>query len=128
MEFSSLFMNYILHLLHFLGQRVLFLASQEAIFFKPQFFHMKKQVPTKSNRSFRFVISGEGEEGARGWFLRQLKSIWLEVKEETIASNNWVGCNFKPFRGHTFMTSTKNDQLRDPQLPPSAKLNNRSFV
>ena len=85
-------------------------------------------MPTKSNRSFRFVISGEGEEGAGDWFLRQLKSIWLEAKEATITSNNWVGCNFKPFRGHAFMTSTKNDQLCDPQLLPSAKFNNRSFV
>ena len=49
--------------------------------------------------------------------LWQSECIWLDVEEETSASSNWIGCNFKPFRGQTFVASTKNDQLCDPQPP-----------
>ena len=44
-------------------------------------------------------------------------SIWIDVEEETATSNNWIGCNFKPFRGQTFMTITKNNESCDPQPP-----------
>ena len=64
---------------------------------------------------------------------QNVSGLWLDVEEETTASNDWIGCNFKPFRGHTFMTVTKNDQFCDPPMPcvplPSCpKINNRSFV
>ena len=52
---------YELHLPQFLAQRVLLLASQEAIFIKPQFSSHEKLKPTSSNRSFSLVISGWGE-------------------------------------------------------------------
>ena len=42
--------------------------------------------------------------------------LWHDVEEETTASSDWIGCNFKPFRGHTFVAVTKNDQSCDP--PP----------
>ena len=78
-------------------------------------------MPTESNRSFGLVISGLGEGGAGGCSLRQSKCIWFDVELEIPASNNGIGCNFRPFRGHKFMTSTKNDQLCDPELSTSAK-------
>ena len=32
---------------------------------------------------------------------------WLDVEEKTTASNDWIGCNFKLFRGHTFSVLEK---------------------
>ena len=52
----------------------------------------------------------------------------LDVEEETTAANNWVGCNFKPFRDHIFLTLTETDQFCNPPPSPSTKMNNRSFV
>ena len=49
------------------------------------------------------------------------KRIWVDVEEETAASNNYVGFNFKPFRGYIFMMSTKNNQFSDLLPPPSTK-------
>ena len=49
------------------------------------------------------------------------KYIWLDVEEETAASSNYIGFNFKPFRGHIFMMSTKNDQFCDLLSPLSTK-------
>ena len=69
-------------------------------------------MPTESKRYFVLVISGVGErvsEGGEGLglFSTQSKCFWLVVEEETTASNNWNGCNFKPFMGHTFVMFTK---------------------
>ena len=44
------------------------------------------------------------------------------MEEETTVSNvsnDWICCYFIPFRGHTFMTGTKNDQLSGSFLIPS---------
>ena len=54
--------------------------------------------------------------GDWGLLSMQSKCIWLRVEEETAVSNKWIGCNLKPFRGHTFMASTKNHQICDPRL------------
>ena len=70
-------------------------------------------------------VVGRGAGGCSSW---QSKCISFDAKEETAASNNWIGCNFTLFRGHTFIKSTKNGQLYDTQPTPSAKMNNRSFV
>ena len=81
---------------------------------------MKNLVPTESNRCFGLVVSGLGGGGSWGSLVCSLwrpKCVWLDIEEETTASNNWIGCNFKPFTGQTFVTSTKNDQLYDPQPP-----------
>ena len=58
---------------------------------------------------------------------QNVSSLWFDVEKEITASNDSIGCNFKPYRGHTFMT-TENDQFCDPPPPLSAKMNNRSFV
>ena len=76
---------------------------------------------TESNRFFGLVTSGVGERGARSCSLWKSKYAWLDVKEQTTASNNWIDCNFKPFKGHKFMTSTKYDQLCDPPTPSISK-------
>ena len=41
--------------------------------------------------------------------------VWLDVEEETNASNSRIGCNFKQFRSHKFMTSVKIDHSYDPR-------------
>ena len=56
------------------------------------------------------------------WVVRYLCSQnvsgwYLNVEEETIASNDWIGCNLKPFRDHTFMMATKDEQFCDPLHP-----------
>ena len=71
------------------------------------------------------VISGVGRgvSGERDWrlLLYEVKIYlvcgFMLKKKETTASNGWIGCNFKPFRGHKFMTPTKNDQFCDPWPP-----------
>ena len=64
-----------------------------------------------------------GERSAGGWGLFSMysKYIWLDVEEETAASSNYIGFNFKAFRGYIFMMSTKNDQFFDLLYPPSTK-------
>ena len=54
---------------------------------------------------------------------QNVSDLRLCVEEKTVASNDWIGCNFKPFRCHMFMAATNNDP---PPLipPPSAKMNN----
>ena len=78
-------------------------------------------MPTKSNRCFGFVISGMGGRGGSvdGWglFSMQSKCIWLDAEQRYIVSNNSIGCNFKPFASHAFMTSIKNDRFCDPLRP-----------
>ena len=49
------------------------------------------------------------------------KYIWFDVEEETAASSNYIGFNFKAFRGYIFTMSTKNDQFFDLLSPPSTK-------
>ena len=63
--------------------------------------------------------------GAGGCYLRSqnVYGLWLDVEEESTVYNDWIGCNFKPFGGHTFIKTTKNDQFCDSLLPPSAKIN-----
>ena len=54
------------------------------------------------------------------WLLStQAKCIWLVAWcwRRNTTSNYWIGCNFKPLRGHTFMTVTKNDQFCDLPRP-----------
>ena len=51
-------------------------------------------------------------------FFMQSKCIWLDVEEETYASINRMGSyNFKPYRGHSFMTATKIYQFCDSPTP-----------
>ena len=47
--------------------------------------------------------------GLEGCYLRSQNVFgwWLDVEEETTASNDCIGRNFKPFRGYTFMMVTK---------------------
>ena len=54
---------------------------------------------------------GEGVVDAGGCFLcgQNVSDVWVDVEEETTASNDWIGCNVKPFRIYSFMTATKND-------------------
>ena len=108
------FMNS-LHLFHFLIQRDLLLANQK---FKS---HLKITCP--------LIWSSVGwREGRMGEGLRTFlyAGLWLDVDEETTASNYRVGCNFKPFRGHTVMTAIKNEQYCD--YLHLQKMSNRSFV
>ena len=58
--------------------------------------------------------------GVRSCYLcsQNVSGLRLDVEEETTACSDWIGCNFEPFRGHTFMTASKNDQFYDPP-PPS---------
>ena len=58
---------------------------------------------------------------------QNVSSLWLDV-EETAASSDGIGCNFKPFKGQTFMTATTNDQFCDPPATSIYKMNNRFFV
>ena len=44
-------------------------------------------MPTESNRFFGSVISRVGKEGARECSLWQSKCVWLDVEEESTASN-----------------------------------------
>ena len=34
---------------------------------------------------------------------RYVSGWWLDFEGKTTGSNDWIGCNFKPSRGHTFM-------------------------
>ena len=70
----------------------------------------------ESNTCYALVISGVGrgvewEGGAGGCSLRSQNVLWLDVEEETTASDDSIGCSFKLIRGHTFMTATKNGQF-----------------
>ena len=84
---------------------------------------------TESNTCFGLVISQLGKEMSGGWAgscsvrSQNVSGLWFDVEEETATSNDWISCNFKPFRSHTFMTTTKDDQFCDPAPapPPSAK-------
>ena len=56
---------------------------------------------------FGYQLSrGRGELGM-SVVLLQSQSIWIDAEEESTTSSNWFGCNFKPFRGHTYLTSQK---------------------
>ena len=54
---------------------------------------------------------GKEVSGGRGLGLLSMQSKccmyvsdwWLDVEEKTTASNDCIGCNFKPFRGYKFM-------------------------
>ena len=74
-------MNYILHLLHFLIQMVLLLASQEAIFIKPQVLSNKKLSANWKWQvlCFGLIVSGVGSGGVGGCSLWQTKCVWLDV-------------------------------------------------
>ena len=52
-------------------------------------------------------MSGEGARGcykcSQNVVYMNVSGWWLDVEEKTAASNDLSGCNFKPFRGHTFM-------------------------
>ena len=88
-------------------------------------------MPAESNRTFALVISGLGKEAAEGCSLCQSKCakfVWLDVGEQTTASNDWIYCSFKLFRGQIFMVFMKYDQLGDLQFPPSAKMSNKYFA
>ena len=52
---------------------------------------------------------GTGGQWSGGCSLpyQNVSGLWLDVEGETTISNDWIGSNFKPFRGHTFMTATK---------------------
>ena len=94
---------------------------------------------TKSNRCFGLIISGVGRGvigrgGAGGCSLcsKNVSDLWDDVEEETAASKDWIGCNFKPLSGRTFMTATKSEQFCDPTFsicknePSLAKKQNRT--
>ena len=55
------------------------------------------------------VVRYQCSQNVSGWY--------LNVEEETTASNDWIGCNLKPFRDHTFMMATKDEQFCDPLYP-----------
>ena len=77
------------------------------------FVQIKNQVPAESNRCFvwSWQWSGERSEWGKGRGLLSMQSKccmyvsdwWLDVKEKATASNDCIGCNFKPFRCYTFM-------------------------
>ena len=71
----------------------------------------------KVGRGVSLGGGGRGN-GQSGCYIRsQNISGWLlDNEEETTASNDCFGCNFKPFRGHTFMTTTKNYQFCYPPM------------
>ena len=80
-------------------------------------------MPNESNMCFHLVISGVGrgvsERGAGGFLRSQnVSGVWLDAEEEITASNGCIACNFKPFRGHTFMMATKNYQFCDSPPHP----------
>ena len=54
-------------------------------------------------------VGGDGVVGVFSLHSQNIFGLWLDVEEETIASNDWIGCNLNSFRSHTFMTVTKND-------------------
>ena len=70
------------NILHFLVQKDLLLASQEANLSSRTFFHIKNYVPTESNRSFRLVISGVrgGEPGVVLYDGQNVFGLVLEKK------------------------------------------------
>ena len=97
-----------LHLLHFLDQSSLLLVSQEAIFDRPKYFFTKK---TESNWCFGVVITGESGKGL-GVVIQAVKMLyvcmcvsgrWLNVEGKPATANDWITCNFKPLRSHTFV-------------------------
>ena len=54
----------------------------------------------------------EGWVGKMGWGLfathsKCISDMWLDVEQETTTSNYWIDCNFKSFRGHASVTTTK---------------------
>ena len=101
-----------LHLLHFLDQSSLLLVSQEAIFDRPKYFFTKKtEVPTESNWCFGLVITGESGKGL-GVVIQAVKMLyvcmyvsgrWPNVEGKPATANDWITCNFKPLRSHTFV-------------------------
>ena len=50
---------------------------------------------------------GLGGNGGCSLPYQNVSGLWLDVEGETTVSNDWIGSNFKPFRGHTFMIATK---------------------
>ena len=97
-------------------------------------------MPTKSNMCFGLVVSEVGKpvSGKRGWrywyyVVRiYLSGLCLGVEGETTTSNDWNSCNFKTFRGHTFMTAAKESPILWPPMscappPPSSKIKNISL-
>ena len=61
---------------------------------------------TESNRCFGLIISGVGRgvEWGSDWGgcslpYQNVSGLWFDIEEETTASNNCIGCNFKPFKG-----------------------------
>ena len=52
-------------------------------------------------------MSGEGARGcykcSQNVVYMNVSGWWLDVEEKTAASNDSSGCNFKPFRAHTFI-------------------------
>ena len=46
--------------------------------------------------------------------------LLIDVEQETVVANDWIGCNFKPFRGYT-LTATKCDQFGDFPTPSVCK-------
>ena len=53
----------------------------------------------------------EGGAGGCSRCSQNVSDLWLDVEEETAASNDWIDCKFKSFRGHTFITTTKKYQF-----------------
>ena len=104
-------MNYILHLLHFLVQRVLLLASQEAIFIKPHFFSHKKLSANSKLGKVELRVVLYGRQNVSNLILK--KKLLLLITELVVILK---------------YLDQLYDQLCDPQPPPSAKMNNRSFV
>ena len=50
---------------------------------------------------------GLGGNGGCSLPYQNVSGLWLDVEGETTVSNDWIGSNFKPFRGHKFMIATK---------------------
>ena len=73
-------------------------------------------MPNENNRPFGWFRSSVGwrKEGCSLW---HSKCVWLDVEEENTDFNNWIGCNFEPFRTDTFITSTK--PIKWPPSPPN---------
>ena len=88
-----------LHLLHFLVQRSLLLASQEAIFNRPKYFFTLTRA---------LVWSSVEWWGAGGCSLHG-------QNESGLLLDGWIGCNLKPFRGHIFMTNSVTPHTLHPQ-------------
>ena len=56
-----------------------------------------------------------GRPGGCSLRSQNVNGLWIDVKQGTTASNDWI--NFKLLSGHTFMKATKSDQFCDPLHP-----------